>query len=268
MPKKLTQEEFIRRARLVHGDKFDYSKVEYVNNDIKVCITCLIHGEFWQRPSDHLRGCGCKKCGKIKAGESTRGIKRKNRVRNGVYGVGTSDEIFYEEKLVKVWRGMIQRGYDKKLKDRYPSYKDCLVCDEWHSLSNFMRWATNPTNGYHEGYVLDKDILIKNNKVYSPQTCCFVPVEINLLLIKRGADRGKYPLGVTTNKVGKYVAMLSKHGVSVYVGCFYTPEEAFQAYKTAKESYIKEVATAYYNRGEITQKVYDALMEYEVEITD
>jgi hypothetical protein len=54
---------FIEKAHKVHGDKFDYSKVEYVNAHTKVCIICPIHGEFWQTPNDHLRGNGCRKCG-------------------------------------------------------------------------------------------------------------------------------------------------------------------------------------------------------------
>ena len=62
MPRKLTQEEFIKRAREVHGDKYDYSKVEYVNANSKVCIICSEHGEFWQKPASHLLGCGCIEC--------------------------------------------------------------------------------------------------------------------------------------------------------------------------------------------------------------
>ncbi len=61
---KLTTEEFIKKAREVHGDRYDYSKVEYVNNHTKVCIICKEHGEFWQSPSHHLEGSGCSKCGK------------------------------------------------------------------------------------------------------------------------------------------------------------------------------------------------------------
>ena len=62
MPKKLTTEEFIEKARRTHGDKYDYSKVDYVNSVTKVCIVCPTHGEFWQNPKSHLRGLGCKKC--------------------------------------------------------------------------------------------------------------------------------------------------------------------------------------------------------------
>ena len=62
---KLTRDEFIEKARKVHGDKYDYSKVEYVNNSTKVCIICPEHGEFWQTASEHLRGHECPKCGQL-----------------------------------------------------------------------------------------------------------------------------------------------------------------------------------------------------------
>ena len=57
-----TTEVFINKAKMVHGDKYDYSKVEYVDSYTKVCIICPIHGEFWQTPNSHLQGRGCKKC--------------------------------------------------------------------------------------------------------------------------------------------------------------------------------------------------------------
>lgn len=60
--KKLTTEEFIKKSRKIHGDKYDYSKVNYVNNHTKVCIICPEHGEFWQKPMSHLEGHGCVKC--------------------------------------------------------------------------------------------------------------------------------------------------------------------------------------------------------------
>ncbi len=56
-------EEFINKSKEKHGDKYDYSKVEYINNHDKVCIICPEHGEFWQKPNDHLRGIGCGACG-------------------------------------------------------------------------------------------------------------------------------------------------------------------------------------------------------------
>ena len=67
MAEKLNNESFIEKARKVHGDKYDYSKVKYINANTKVCIVCPIHGEFWQRPNSHLNGCGCKTCGTNKS---------------------------------------------------------------------------------------------------------------------------------------------------------------------------------------------------------
>ena len=60
--KRLTTDEFIRRAKDIHGNKYDYSKSVYVNAVTKVCIICPEHGEFWQLPNNHLKGCGCPKC--------------------------------------------------------------------------------------------------------------------------------------------------------------------------------------------------------------
>ena len=60
--RKLTTEEFIAKARAIHGDKYGYSKVEYIKNTTKVCIICPIHGEFWQTPASHLNGQGCITC--------------------------------------------------------------------------------------------------------------------------------------------------------------------------------------------------------------
>lgn len=64
MPKKVTTEEFIERARAVHGDRYDYSLVEYVNNSTKVKIICKKHGAFEQRPANHMIRDGCPKCGR------------------------------------------------------------------------------------------------------------------------------------------------------------------------------------------------------------
>lgn len=71
---KYVTEEFIKKAKLVHGDKYDYSKVDYVNNKTKICVICPIHGGFWQTPSSHLSGRGCKQC----KGDKIREKKRKD----------------------------------------------------------------------------------------------------------------------------------------------------------------------------------------------
>lgn len=115
---------------------------------------------------------------------------------------------------------------------------------------------------------LDKDILIKGNKVYSPETCIFVPHEINSLFLKNDNKRGNLPLGVSLHKSsGLYGARSKVYGKGyVSAGYYKTIEEVFVAYKQQKESNIKEVADLY--KDKIPQKLYEAMYSYEVEITD
>ena len=87
---KLTTEEFIKKAREVHGDRYDYSKVEYVNNKSKVCIICKEHGEFQQIPQKHLAGQGCIKCHREAMAKryslgKEKFIEKSNAVHNGFY---------------------------------------------------------------------------------------------------------------------------------------------------------------------------------------
>lgn len=164
------------------------------------------------------------------------------------------------------WRGMITRCYSEKYHKIQPTYKGCIVTSEWHNFQNFAKWfEENYKPEIMQGWQLDKDILIKGNKIYSPETCCFVPQEINNLFPNKPSKRGKYPVGI--RKVGNvFQTTTSKNSNLHYLGTFNTPEEAFQAYKTAKEQYIKEVADKW--RGKITEQVYNALINYKIEITD
>lgn len=73
-------EEFIDKARKVHGDKYDYSKVEYVNSKTKVCIICPEHGEFWQTPNVHLKPCGCPTCARLITAN-----KRRKNINDFIY---------------------------------------------------------------------------------------------------------------------------------------------------------------------------------------
>lgn len=169
-------------------------------------------------------------------------------------------------EVARTWRRMLYRCYDPRTIERCHTYQGCTVCDEWKHASNFKKWFDE---NYVEGYDLDKDLLCNGSKIYSPDTCCFVPHKINMMIIKTNKKRVKYPMGVSFCKDRqKYMATITIRDTRKNLGRYSTVEEAFQAYKTAKEAYIKEVAQEYYDRGEITKKVYDALMRYEVEITD
>ena len=164
------------------------------------------------------------------------------------------------------WCNTIERGYSKKLKEKQPSYKNCTVNEHWHNFQNFAEWFYKNWKPYMKGWHIDKDILVKGNKIYSSETCCFVPIQINCLFVKNEANRGDYVIGVSFYK-GRYRAFINKNSERpVYLGTFDTPEEAFQAYKTEKEKYIKEVADKWKNL--ISDQVYKAMYNYKVEITD
>lgn len=172
-------------------------------------------------------------------------------------------------KFYKAWYNMIRRCYDSIWQIKQPTYIGCTVCEEWYNFQNFAKW-------YEENYYeiegqrmcLDKDILCKGNKIYSPDTCLLVPQEINELFVKRDVTRGEYPIGVSYHKTSnKFRASCSnvdkKH---IILGDYGNPIDAFNEYKRFKELTIKKVADKY--KDLIPEKLYDAMYKYEVEITD
>jgi len=189
-----------------------------------------------------------------------------------VYGIGINDYSGFIKVNGDIidsyskWRSMIWRCYDTEFHKKEPSYSGCTVCNKWILFSNFKIWYDK---NYISGYQLDKDVLIKGNKVYSPETCCFIPLEINYLCAKSKAIRGKYPIGVSFSKQKrKFISCISVKNKYKHIGLFDNAIDAFISYKNAKEAYIKEVATEYYANGKINERVYQALMKYEVAITD
>ena len=95
----ITTEEFIRRAKEVHGDKYDYSKVEYVNNLTKVCIICPEHGEFWQIAKDHLRGQGCSKCAGKYVPTTEEWIEKAREVHGDRYDYSKTEYVNVKTKV-------------------------------------------------------------------------------------------------------------------------------------------------------------------------
>lgn len=249
--KKKTLDQFIQEAKNIHGDTYDYGKVDYINGETPVEIICNKHGSFFQKPVNHLRGKGCKLCGEEKS-------KRKKRIF-GYNDIGCN-ENGKESRAYVHWKSMMLRCYSEKSLNRLPTYRECYVCNEWLTFSNFKKWFDK---NYIEGYSLDKDIIIKGNKIYSPETCCFVPVAINNIVIKRKKYRGTLPIGVGRSKNRFRSFIHNRH-----LGVFDTPGEAFLAYKKAKEEEIVYKATYYFKNGMISERVYNALINHKVEITD
>ena len=187
----------------------------------------------------------------------------------GFLGEGyTTKENGITTKRYETWRDMIKRCYNPKMILKNPTYTECSVCNEWHNFQTFAEWYNN---NYYEipGEImqLDKDILNKNNKVYGPDSCIFVPATINKLFVKQQRQRGEYPVGVYKQKDNnKYRATISINGKNIILGKFDTSEEAFDAYKTAKENHIKEIADQY--KSVIPESLYYAMYEYEIEYND
>ena len=193
--------------------------------------------------------------------------KVKDYLHPSIYGKGILGEGFKQSESqsysFQLWKNMLKRCYSEVSFKKSPSYEQCLTSETFNDYQQFKTWCNSQLGFGNTGWELDKDILVKGNKVYSEDTCCFVPKEINLLLVKHDKGRGDYLLGVDYHKSRKqFRARCSdKH-----LGWFNTELEAFRAYKQAKEAYIKEVASKW--KDQIDTKVYEALMKYEVEITD
>jgi hypothetical protein len=215
----------------------------------------------------------------------TYGTFKKGKIRcpyeRTVYGVGYIGEGKYKTrkngkhtKCYQTWTDMLKRCYDEKYHEKHPTYKNCKVSEEWLCFQNFAKW-------YYDNYYevkgermhLDKDILIKRNKIYSPETCVFAPDKINILFVKSDSKRGDNPIGVNYHKrVKKYQVnchifnFKTNKTKGAYLGYYETREKAFEVYKQFKENYIKKVADYY--KAQIPTKLYNALYNYEVEIND
>ena len=175
-------------------------------------------------------------------------------------------------KEYELWKSVLQRCYSDVYKKRYPTYEGCKVSNKFKNYEYFYEWCQNQIGFSNQGnenpFHLDKDLLIKGNKVYSEDFCVFIPSDINLLLTKSTASRGEYLIGVSWCKTNKaFKAQVSKSkGKREHLGLFNTELEAFNAYKVAKESFVKEQANEW--KSQIDIRAYNALMNYTVEITD
>ena len=201
----------------------------------------------------------------------------RDRLLPSIFGVGVvgDEKLYVNGKATReytVWKSMLGRCYYDRYKQHCPSYENCFVTDNFKYLPYFTEWCNdqvgfNSLDNKGKYFALDKDILSKSNKVYSEDTCCFVPAEINALFTKSNKIRGEYSVGVYFYKQsGKFAAQAWKNGKQRNLGYYNTSEEAFFAYKEAKEKRIKDLANKW--RDQFDLRVYKALMNYEVEITD
>lgn len=198
----------------------------------------------------------------------------KKRLASKFYGVGTlglGKYIAYDNmRMYKTWQSMLQRCYDEKFHIRYPTYKECSVVQGWLNFQNFAEWYSKQTR--QDGWELDKDLLVKGNKVYGPDTCCFIPADVNGLLSSNMVNRGDLPIGVVWHKSKRvYVAQCTHKGLdgkrkNKWLMQGSDPEACFIAYKNFKESLYKEVAIRY--QSVLPLHVYNALFNRVVDRDD
>ena len=187
----------------------------------------------------------------------------------GITGTKYSPSINgVKTKEYVLWMSMLIRCYNESFKKKRQTYEGCEVSNKFKSYEYFYEWCNKQIGFDVSGFELDKDLLMKGNKVYSEDTCVFIPSEINTVLTKSTASRGQHLIGVNWCKKGKaFKAQVNKNkGKSEHLGYFKTEIEAFNAYKQAKEAFVKEQANKW--KGKIDERAYNALINYTVDITD
>ena len=206
------------------------------------------------------------------------GVIRKGEVKDpyspSVFGVGLLGTKYpstingRNTKEYERWCSMLKRCYNDTYQKKNPTYIGCKVSDKFKIYEYFYDWCNQQIGFSNKDWQLDKDLLAKGNKIYSESTCVFIPREINSLLVKSTASRGKHLIGVCWCKRDRaFIARVRKNkGRSEHLGLFKTELEAFNAYKQAKESFVKEQAEKW--KGKIDERAYEALINYTVEITD
>ena len=236
----------------------DLTVTKYINSQA-VCVKFVVTGYETTTQAINIR----------------RGLV-KDKLSRSIYGVGiTGDtELKVNGQYLKeymLWKGVLRRCYSEYCHNTQPTYAECSMSKDFQYFPYFMEWCSKQ-KGFdsldEKGrlFSLDKDILTKGNNVYSEDTCCFVPYEINNSFLKRGNKRGECLIGVYKSK-DRFTAQLSKgKSIQIFLGSFSTEIEAFNVYKQAKEEHIKSLAEKW--KDQIDLRVYEALVKYEVEITD
>lgn len=228
----------------------DLVVIGYVNSKDVIVKFLDEHGYIVSRPMDKIREGSIKNL----YTPSVRGV---GYIGDGEYRTydGNKESVAYI-----AWTGALRRCYDSSYHEAYPTYIGCHMCDEWKNFQVFAKWYTEH-EFYGAGYHLDKDLLLEGNKIYSPDACTLIPSRINSLLGDCGSRRGEFLQGVSYDSCyDKFLASISINGRKKNLGRFKTPEEAYLAYKTAKELQVKVVALEW--KGRIDERVFNKLMSW------
>lgn len=203
----------------------------------------------------------------ISAGYITRGGIRNPFAPNkvgGILGEGKYN-CLNSTKIHNIWYRMLERVFHWEKSERNKSYEGCSVYSEWKNFQVFAEWYYQQ-KGCYLGWHLEKDLLVRGNKTYSPETCVLVPMDVNMFLTKRKSCRDTL-IGVAYRaKTGRYLSAFTRGTKNVFLGSYATEIEAHLAYKAAKEDYAKVLAEKY--KDVLDSRAYLALANYEVHIDD
>ncbi len=169
---------------------------------------------------------------------------RRGKTKKPLYGVGINDSIYLTETRIEgkrikcpyyvIWSTMLKRAYSYKFHISRPTYRSVIVCDDWLLFSNFKSWMEKQD---WQGKQLDKDMLFPNNKVYSPETCIFIPNYLNNLL----GYKGEHPGVFYRKDRAKYMVRIYHNGTTKHLGYFSTLKEADRCYAINKINILKGI---------------------------
>lgn len=162
---KKTTDEFVDDARKVHGDKYDYSKVRYLNNLTKVIITCPIHGDFEQSPSGHLQGYGCPACGGVKKGTTETFIERAKEIHGNKYDY---IETIYTTAFNKVKIICPVHGVFYQVAHEHLRGCGCPKCGQSHMETDVMNYLEGKRIKYIPQYKYDNQHKLSSLDFYLP----------------------------------------------------------------------------------------------------
>lgn len=192
--------------------------------------------------------------GKLVAG---RGICDKGKYPANIDRVPSREYLLWKSMLVRCWEGGL-------FQTTHPAYIGCMVDDRFLKFQYFAEWCNQQPEFNTPDFVLDKDILSNHGKLYSPETCSFIPARLNKLLNHNRSNQGDWPVGVTWNKrISKFCATMALNGKPKHIGVYDSADDAFEAYRTAKLAEIHRQANLY--KDQLNIKVYHTLLNYDIQ---
>lgn len=179
----------------------------------------------------------------------------------GIVGEDIPSRGGIQDRAYGAWHSMLQRCLCENTQRKYPTYIGCTVHDDWRYYQNFKKWFYSQVGSDMSDYQLDKDLLVRGNTLYSPETCCLLPRSINNYLSLLPVYGCTQSISFKT-RTKQYMAVTSQKRDKINLGDYRTYKEAFIALKTFKQDKMKEFALQH--KGNVSEVVYQKLMNFDI----